>query len=411
MPSLPSGDGATLTFVVPWFGADVRGGAELQAWETVRQMAARGWAVELWTTGSRSFLARWDENVHPAGTALVDGVPVRRFAVDPRDEGLFGSLNGLLLAGGRLSPAHEALFVANSINSADLCRSIAGEGDRRVFVFIPYLYGTTITGAAVRPDRSLLMPCFHDEPYGHLDTVRRMFGAVRGMLYLAPEERTALERVVGAALPGVVVGGGIDMPAAGDPERFRRETGIGGEFVVCVGRIDPGKNTHRLAAYFDAWVRRRGGTEKLVLIGGGEMRLPEFGSVVNLGQRPEQVRNDACAASAFLCQPSVNESFSRVIMEAWLQETPVLVHGCCAVTLGHCRRSGGGLWFEDYHQFAAAAELLLGDRDVREDLGRAGRRYVVDNFGWDAVVERTARAIEELSGSRLGRKSAAQERP
>ncbi len=64
------------------------------------------------------------------------------------------------------------------------------------------------------------------------------------------------------AIPGVVVGGGIDIPAAGDPERFRRETGIGGEFMVCVGRIDPGKNTHQLAAYFDAWVRRRGGARE-----------------------------------------------------------------------------------------------------------------------------------------------------
>jgi glycosyltransferase involved in cell wall biosynthesis len=403
MPSRPPPDGATLTFVVPWFGADVRGGAELQAWDTVRQIARNGYDVELWTTCSRSFLAAWGENAHPPGTTLVEGVSVRRFPVVPRDEALFGSLNGLLLSGGRLSAAQEDSFFANSINSAALRRAIADEGEGRLFVFIPYLYGTTIAGALVRPERSVLMPCFHDEPYGHLDRTKRVFAEVRGMLYLAPEEREALEGVVGGAVPGRVVGGGIDLPTAGDPARFRRETGIEDDFVLCVGRIDPGKNTHQLAAYFDFWARRAGRREKLVLIGGGEMPLPAGGGVVSLGPRPEQVKNDACAAAALLCQPSVNESFSRVIMEAWLQESPVLVNGHCAVTRGHCRRSGGGLWFDDYHQFAAAMDLLLGDRDLRSRLGRAGRAYVLDNYRWEKVVGRSVAAIEEMTGFRVRR--------
>ena len=41
----PSAQGeirARLAFVIPWVGPDVRGGAELQGWETARALAERG---------------------------------------------------------------------------------------------------------------------------------------------------------------------------------------------------------------------------------------------------------------------------------------------------------------------------------------------------------------------------------
>jgi glycosyltransferase involved in cell wall biosynthesis len=96
----------------------------------------------------------------------------------------------------------------------------------------------------------------------------------------------------------------------------------------------------------------------------------------------------------------VNESFSRVIMESWLNEVPVLVHADCAVTVGHCRRSGGGLWFRGYLEFAEAADLLAGDEGLRRRLGEAGRRYVLAECSWDVVCERIIRAVTELTGER-----------
>lgn len=392
----------TLAFVVPWFGDEVRGGAELQAWETARELARRGCRVEVLTTCSRSFLHRWDEDFHPPGESEREGVMVRRFPVDRRDEARFGAAARALHGRARPAAAVERDFVSENINSSALYRFIAENAERCLFVFTPYLYGTTLAGAAVRPDRSLLVPCLHDEPYAYLAAVRRTFLGVRGSLYFTPEEAAVARRACGAEPPGRVTGGGIDTHLRGDPERFRAASGLREPYLLYVGRLDEGKNTHVAMAYAAAWARRRGGGERLVLIGRGPLPVPAGEpALLAAGVADEQGKLDACAGALALCQPSVNESFSRVVMESWLNEAPVLVHADCAVTVGHCRRSGGGLWFRGYFEFAEAADLLAGDERLRRRLGAAGRRYVLAECSWDVVCGRIVRAVAELTGERL----------
>jgi hypothetical protein len=394
--------GPVLAFVVPWFGEEVRGGAELQAWETARELSRRGVRVEILTTCSRSFLHRWDENHHPAGVSEREGITVRRFPVDPREEGRFAAANGVLLGGGAASAAVEEDFVRQNINSAGLCRFIGENAGGYLYVFTPYLYGTTLAGAAVRPDRSLLIPCLHDEAYAYLAAVRRMFLAVRGSLFFTPEEAAVAGRACGAEPPGRVTGGGIDTHLRGDGERFRRAAAVRDPYLLYVGRLDRGKNTHVVMAYAREWARRRGDGTRLVLLGRGPLGIPHGEpAFVAAGALDEQAKMDACAGALLLCQPSVNESFSRVIMESWLNEVPVLVHAGCAVTVGHCRRSGGGLWFRDFLEFSEAVDMIAGDPDLRRRLGEAGRRYVLSECSWDAVCDRLVRAVGELTGERL----------
>jgi len=398
---MPSRDGALLAFVVPWFGDAVRGGAELQAWETARELSRRGIAVEVLTTCSRSFLHRWDENHHEPGVSEREGVTVRRFPVDRRDEGRFAAANTALLGGGRPSAAVEEDFVRHNINSEALYRHLEATADRSLFVFTPYLYGTTLAGAAVRPDRSFLVPCLHDEAYAYLGATRRVFLAVRGSLFFTPEEAAVAARACGQAPPGRVTGGGIDTHLRGDAARFRRSAGVDGQYLLYVGRLDEGKNTHVVMAASRAWAASRGNGVRLVLVGGGPLTVPPDPSFVRAGAVDEQGKMDACAGAVALCQPSVNESFSRVIMESWLNEVPVVVHADCAVTVGHCRRSGGGLWFRTYPEFAEIADLLLADEGLRRRLGAAGRRYVLAECSWDVVCSRFVAAIEQLAGETL----------
>ena len=77
----------------------------------------------------------------------------------------------------------------------------------------------------------------------------------------------------------------------------------------------------------------------------------------------------AYAAADIFCMPSVLESYSLVVMEAWLQGTPALVHADCAVTVDHCQRANAGLWFRSYREFDACLERLL-DQQIGPQLGR-----------------------------------------
>jgi ABC-type dipeptide/oligopeptide/nickel transport system ATPase component len=118
--------------------------------------------------------------------------------------------------------------------------------------------------------------------------------------------------------------------------------------------------------------------------------------VVDLGFVPAGDKLDAYAAAALLCQPSVHESFSIVLLESWRAGTPVLVHSHCAVTVDHCRRSNGGLYFSNEDEFAATLDFMLNRPALAQKMGRQGREYVLANFSWDVIVEKYRALIRAL---------------
>ena len=140
----------------------------------------------------------------------------------------------------------------------------------------------------------------------------------------------------------------------------------------------------------------------VVLIGGGGVRIPGrlSADILDLGFVSAQDKGDAYAAALALCQPSLLESFSLVMMEAWLAGTPALVHGRCAVTRDHCLASNGDLFFEDYFEFVEALEVLAGDEALRQRMGAAGRAYVLANYTWDRVTDNYLTVLRQV-GARL----------
>ena len=49
-------------------------------------------------------------------------------------------------------------------------------------------------------------------------------------------------------------------------------------------------------------------------------------------------------------------------------------------------------------RFAAAVDEVAGDAARAADMGRAGRRRAVEEFGWDAVAARTVELYSTLLG-------------
>jgi glycosyltransferase involved in cell wall biosynthesis len=396
--------GERLAFVIPWYGRDIAGGAEAECRATARALAARGVPVEILTTCARDHASGWVDH-HPEGVTEEDGIPIRRFKVRPRDAERYARYQWRLDLGGRLGTLEEAAFVRESVNSNDLTAYLASERERYWYAFIPYCFGTTWEGALVAPDRSVLVPCLHDEPFARLAATRRVLGAVRAVCYHVPAERALGEAIVGED-PGTfrLVGEGVDTIAGGDGARFRRKYQLREPFLLYAGRKTLEKNAPLLVEYYARYRLTHPSTPlKLVLIGSGGIRVPErLGrDVLDFGFVPPQDKLDAYAAALALCQPSLLESFSIVMMEAWLSGIPTLVHSGCAVTREHCLASNGGLFFGDYFEFVETVELLLADAGLRQTLAANGRAYVLANYTWDRVTGNYLRVLQEL-GAKLG---------
>jgi glycosyltransferase involved in cell wall biosynthesis len=192
------------------------------------------------------------------------------------------------------------------------------------------------------------------------------------------------------------VGLGLDLDVSGNAQRFRSRFGIAQPFVLYVGRRDATKNVPLLIAAFRHYKSIRSTPLQLVLIGSGDAGLAgdRSGDLADLGFVPPRDKADAMAAATILCQPSTNESFSLVIMESWLLGTPVLVHADCAVTVDHCRRSNGGLYFRDAAEFTACLDFLLNAPETARRMGQLGRQYAQANFGWDSVIRRFEHVVQ-----------------
>jgi len=393
-----------LAFVIPWYGRDIGGGAEAECRATALTLARRGVPVEILTTCALDHGSDWTD-YHPEGVTQEEGLTVRRFKVRPRGAARFNLLNTRLLMGWPLSPLEEEEFIRESIHSDNLYAFLDAERDHYWYCFIPYLFGTTLEGTLVAPERSLLIPCLHDEPYAYLRRTRQVLERVRGVLFHTRAELALAGRLAqtdGGAFH--LVGEGVDTEIAGVGERFRRRYGIHEPFLVYLGRKAKEKNVPLLVEYFATYrFSHPGDPLRLLLIGGGQVKIAPalIGPVVDLGYLPQQDTYDVCAAAVALCQPSLRESFSLVLMEAWLCGTPVLVHADCAVTREHCLESSGGLYFGDYFEFAEAVELLLSDPLLRRRLAANGRRYVLARYHWDVITANFLKVFEAL-GARLG---------
>lgn len=379
-------------FVIPWYGQEIPGGAEAECRRTAENLAARGNRVEVLTTCLKSHGDSWEADYHPPGVKEENGVIVRRFPIDKRNAALFDDLNRRLLSGGRLRLFQELAFLNNMVNSTDLYRAIAHIHDAVLFP-IPYLFSTTWRTALLAPDSCFPIACLHDEGYAYLAPLAAAYRKCKGLIFHTFSEMKLARRAWRTGSEqAYLFGEGIDTDCLGDATSFRAKYHIKEPFVLYAGRKDTTKNTPFLIDCFSAYKQAEGAGNrlKLVLVGDQEVVVPPGleNEIIDLGFVSREDKENAFAAAEVFCQPSLNESFSIVIMEAWLNRTPVLVHRGCGPTRDHVEASGGGWTFTDAESFRAAVNTSLTNPGWAFNRAESGRRYVLENFSWDPVCER-----------------------
>jgi glycosyltransferase involved in cell wall biosynthesis len=261
-------------------------------------------------------------------------------------------------------------------------------------IFIPYPFGFTCYSASIYPERAIIWPCLHDDIVAYFEPVRVMLKQARGIILNSQAEQRFLGRQLQIENSHQrVIGYGLGA-LRGEAQRFyERHPQLRGPFILYAGRLEKAKNVHLLLDYFVEYVEARQNGINLVLIGSGPVSVPTHPHIFQLGYVSEQDKHDAYAAAMVLCQPSVYESFGITLLEAWLQQTPVLVHRDCQVTLEHCLLAQGGLYFQDNVEFAGALDYFVAYPDAARHMGLNGKNYVETYYNWDQLVKKLMQTL------------------
>jgi glycosyltransferase involved in cell wall biosynthesis len=381
------------------YGTDFVGGAETSLRKIATALHEAGHQVEVFTTCTTSE-GDWANHV-AEGTTTVLGIPVHRFRLDPHDRTQHvESVRSILHANGPVQEEVERDYLAHSIHSTRLLGALRQQIDQFDAVLVgPYLFGLTYDVAQAFPEKMVLVPCFHDEPFAHLRLWHAAYRHVGGILYHSPEEQDLAEVELGLNHPGAVcVGTFLDTELLGDAERGRALVGTGHPYLVYCGRYSVQKNVPRLLDYARHYQELHPERYTFVFLGEGEVAISREPWARDLGFVDEDSKRDLLAGAATLIQLSCYESLSLVALESWAQGTPLIADPGCKVLVGHLGRSGGGRAAGDFESFTAALDDLWERPHHWQKLGQQGRAYVQEAFGSrDAFTQRLEEALHGLS--------------
>lgn len=386
-----------IAFVVQRYGLEVNGGAELECRQLAEHMN-ENYEVEILTTKAVDYVTWKDEYTQNRET--VNGVLVRRFSVkEPRNNKEFNRLSEKVLQGKSTKEEEELWMKKQGPYSVELVEYIKEhKEDYDVFVFFTYLYYTTYFGIQEVYDKSILIPTAHDETPIYLNIFQQMFQLPRGIFYQTKEEKEFVERKFQVkSIPNNdgYGGVGVEVPADISAEAFRQKYGLE-KFVIYIGRIDEHKGCKDLFTYFKEYKKRNGGDLKLVLMGKEIIRVPDTKDIISLGFVSDEDKFNGLAACEFLVLPSQFESLSMVVLEAMKIGKPVLVNGKCEVVKGHCVRSNGGLYYQNFYEFEGCMDYLMNHADICKKMGKNGQTYVAENYQWDVIIKRLSDLVEEI---------------
>ena len=204
------------------------------------------------------------------------------------------------------------------------------------------------------------------------------------------------------------VGAGIDpeeWKPAPTPERFRKETGIDGRYILYSGRLASNKG---LGTLFEAMPSiLKGFDGELVVLGKDWGMGPALVEQARKGGYGKKARfidfladramyKSALAGCELLVLPSQWEAFGIVLLEAAMCRRPVV-----ATTVGgvpEVVRDGETGMLVPYGDSRALSESitgLLANEGRMKKMGEAGRRLALERHTWPKVVDRILRAYGE----------------
>ncbi|AXX14326.1 glycosyltransferase [Leptospira borgpetersenii] len=324
-----------------------------------------------------------------------------------------------------------------------------------VFFFVSYLYYPLVFGIPLVAEKSIIIPTFHDEPPAYLPVYKEILTDQSSYSFNTPEELNVFRNILGykpstysitgmnlnlgqcssdpgsennyadyhhkntssdnknetlscqldfsdkaeksmrRSLRSASAGFGTRCKSSLEKNSNREET----PFLLYVGRVDQGKGFLEMAEWFLEWKKNSKLPHKLKIAGKIASKIPnkilEDQNIEFLGFVEEQIKFELLQNCVCLINSSPLESFSIVLMEAWLKGKPALVNGKSDVLKGHCLRSNGGLFYFDRKSFFATLDFILDHPKESFEMGMSGKKYVEQNFNPKTVREKLLRLIDK----------------
>lgn len=400
----------SIGIVIPWFAKDISGGAEQQAWQIAYRMAQQGWKITVLTTCSRSFLHSWDKNYYKEGSYKEDGICIKRFPVDKRNSSQFNKIVGKLLSFSKtdfipgrplLSKKEEQIYWKNNINSSALIDYLTAEHETySAFIFLPYLFPTSYFGIQAIKNKSLLQVCLHDECYAYLKGTMQAIHQCKALFFNSHGEYKLAQKIYGPWIKekSYIIGEGI--------EHFSSKKNLGkslfkiaNPFFLCLGRKCQEKNTNLILEAFKKFKEKCKHPVELIFAGPEPLSSSfDAPGVQDLGLVSPEGKHELLKNCLALINPSENESFSRVIFEAWHYKKPVLIHSHCLATFTALQDSGYAGWSaKNLDEFSQTLEFIVNSPQKRLiELGQKGFEYSKEIADWDQVIKRYDNSFAKL---------------
>lgn len=365
-----------IAIVIQRYGADVLGGAEKLASQVVE--AIKGdYRITVITTTAIDYIS-W-ANHYDKGTTIEDGVEIIRFpVVKERKIDGFNTINEEFFSKNEKSAAEEdEWFKMQGPECPDLVTFLnKNKSEFDCFVFFTYLYYQTVFGLPAVADKSILIPTAHDEHPFYLNKVRAILKAVQGLVFNTGSEKELLYRIHPDSASRSVIGGTFIEPPEGSENLPRPVTG---KYCLYLGRLEKGKGLYDLFDYFQV-IRAYHPELRLVCLGGINPEIKSRAGILFPGYVSEMQKWAYIANCEFIVVPSRLESLSLTLLEGFAAGRPALVNAKSDVMVEHCRKSGAGLWYSDYTEFAACTDYLMNSHNYRKKMGKKGASYVKNHY-------------------------------
>jgi glycosyltransferase involved in cell wall biosynthesis len=192
------------------------------------------------------------------------------------------------------------------------------------------------------------------------------------------------------------------LPMPAEVQKNGSLESIGGRpFFLTVGRLEKSKGFHKVIEYF--------ATEEnadLLVVGTGpyEPQLKELAdgseNIRFTGYLPYDELVLLYAAATAVIVPSIwQEPFGLIVLEAFAQSTPVIVHNAGALP-ELATFSGGGLVYKELAEMGGHIDAMLNDSDLRNSLGDKGHQAYLENWTEDVHLSQYFRLIDEVKSSK-----------